>query len=88
MTCGCCVFLFPFVCLVCILKIIMPIVSSLQSLTLGTRVLHCGLSEQDDTPVMDQSLTLIDTGLVLDGPPGDPASSGQPEVPISASDQL
>ena len=29
----------------------------------------------------------IDTGLVLDGPPGDPASSGQPEVPISASDQ-
>ena len=41
----------------------------------------------DDTPVMDQSLAPIDTGLVLDGPPGDPASSGQPEVPISASDQ-
>ena len=41
----------------------------------------------DDTPVMDQSLTPIDTGLVLDGPPGDPASSGQPKVPISASDQ-
>ena len=29
----------------------------------------------------------IDIGLIPDGPPGDPASSGQPEVPISASDQ-
>ena len=37
MTCGSCVFLFPFVCLVCILKIFVPIVSSLQSLILGTR---------------------------------------------------
>ena len=36
---------------------------------------------------MDQSLAPIDTGLVLDGPSGDPASSGQPEVLISASDQ-
>ncbi|KIM60162.1 hypothetical protein SCLCIDRAFT_26806 [Scleroderma citrinum Foug A] len=44
-------------------------------------------NKPDDTPVMDQSLAPIDTGLVLDGPPGDPASSGQPEVPISASDQ-
>ena len=41
----------------------------------------------DDTPVMDQSLMPIDTSLAPDGPPGDPASSGQPEVPISASDQ-
>ena len=41
----------------------------------------------DDTPVMDHSLAPIDTSLAPDGPPGDPASSGQPEVPISASDQ-
>ena len=53
MTCGCCVFLFPFVCLVCILKIFVPIVSSLQSLTLGTRVLNCGLFEQGhDWPLL------------------------------------
>ncbi|KIM61905.1 hypothetical protein SCLCIDRAFT_25380 [Scleroderma citrinum Foug A] len=44
-------------------------------------------NKPDDTPVMDQSLAPIDTSLVPDGPPGDPASSGQPEVPISASDQ-
>ena len=41
----------------------------------------------DDTLVMDHSLVPIDTSLAPDGPPGDPASSGQPEVPISASDQ-
>ena len=41
----------------------------------------------DDTPVMDHSLTLINIGLALDGPPGDQVFSGQPEVPISASGQ-
>ena len=41
MTCGYCVFLFSFVWIVCTLKIIVPIVSSLQSLTLGTRSVSC-----------------------------------------------
>ena len=41
----------------------------------------------DDTPVMDHSLTPINIGLALDGPPGDQVFSGQPEVPISASGQ-
>ena len=33
------------------------------------------------------SLAPIDISLAPDGPPGDPVSGGQPEVPISASDQ-
>jgi len=37
LTCGCCFSLLSFVCIVCILKIFMPSVSSLQFLTLGTR---------------------------------------------------
>jgi len=44
--CGFCVTLFLLVCFICILEIFMPRVSSLQSLTLGTSVLSCGLSEQ------------------------------------------
>ena len=38
------IFLLSFVCTVCILKVFMPSVSSPQSLTLGTRVHHCGES--------------------------------------------
>jgi len=39
--CGFCITLFFFVCFVCILKIFVPRVSSLQSLTLGTRSVLC-----------------------------------------------
>ena len=45
MICGFCVTLFLFVWFVCSPKIFVPSVSSLQSLTLGTRVLPCGLFE-------------------------------------------
>jgi len=46
MICGLCFPLFLFVCFVCIVEIFVPRVSSLQSLTLGTSVLPCGLFEQ------------------------------------------
>ena len=46
MICGLCFPLFLLVCFVCIVEIFVPRVSSLQSLTLGTRVLFCGLSWQ------------------------------------------
>ena len=45
MICGFCVTLFSLVCFVCIVEILVPRVSSLQSLTLGTSVLLCGLFE-------------------------------------------
>ena len=41
MICGFYVTLFSLVCLVCIVEIFMPRVSSLQSLTLGTRSVSC-----------------------------------------------
>ena len=50
--CGFCVTVFLFVCFVCSPKIFVPSVSSLQSLTLGTRVLLCGLSEQVMSPAL------------------------------------
>ena len=46
--CGFCVTMFFFVCFVCRLKIFIPSVSFLQSLTLGTRVLFCGLFKHGD----------------------------------------
>ena len=52
MICGFYVTLFALVCFVCIVEIFVPRVSSLQSLTLGTRVLLCGLSEQVMSPVL------------------------------------
>ena len=45
MICGLCFPLF-LVCFVCIVEIFVPRVLSLQSLTLNTSVLPCGLSEQ------------------------------------------
>jgi len=47
MICGWCFPLFLFVCCVCIVEIFVLRVSSLQSLTLGTSVLLCGLFEQE-----------------------------------------
>ena len=41
MICGFCVTLFSLVCFVCIVEIFVPRVSSLQSLTLGTRSVFC-----------------------------------------------
>ena len=43
--CGFCVTLFFLVCFICIVEIFVPRVSSFQSLTLGTSVLPCGISE-------------------------------------------
>jgi len=51
MICGWCFPLFLFVCCVCIVEVFVPRVSSLQSLTLGTSVLLCGLFEQVMSPV-------------------------------------
>jgi len=53
MICGLCFPLFLFVCFVCIIEIFVPRVSSLQSLTLGTSVLPCGLFEQNFRPLHD-----------------------------------
>ena len=50
MICGFCVTLFFCVCFVCLLKIFMPRVLFLQSLTLGTSMLSCGLFEQVACP--------------------------------------
>ena len=66
MTCGCCIFLFFFICLLCILKIFMLIVFSLQSLTLATSVIHCGLSEHISlslhfSPLTDLSIVTVNT---------------------------
>jgi len=47
MICGLCFPLFLFVCFVCRHEIFVPRVLSLQSLTLGTNVLLCGLSEHN-----------------------------------------
>ena len=41
--CGFCVTMFFFVCFVCKLKFFIPSVSSLQSLTLGTRSVLCSI---------------------------------------------
>ena len=52
MICDFYVTMFFLVCFVCIVKIFIPRVFSLQSLTLGTRVLFCGIFEQVMSPVV------------------------------------